>query len=88
MEEDPQSMGEYFTGLGNLLHSAGSNGSPLIRASLVKLRNQLYEAAIPYWVKMREIDPENQRYARQLYLLYTELSMIDEAEMMYKNLNF
>jgi len=88
VEEDPQSMGEYFTGLGNLLHSAGSNGSPLIRASLVKLRNQLYEAAIPYWVKMREIDPENQRYARQLYLLYTELSMIDEAEMMYKNLNF
>ena len=88
VEEDPQSMGEYFTGLGNLLHSAGSNGSPLIRASLVKLRNQLYEAAIPYWVKMREIDPENQRYARQLYLLYTELSMIDEAEMMNKKLNF
>lgn len=88
VEEDPLKMGEYFTGLGNLLHSVGTNGSPLVRATLVKLRNQFYEAAIPYWVKMREIDPEDPRYTQQLYLLYTELSMMDEAETMYKYLNF
>ena len=93
-EEDPAEMGTFFTGLGNLLPKAGNaesraeDGDKAVVASTERLRNRCYEAAIPYWLKLQEIDPENQWYAQQLYRLYTELSMTNEAELLHQRMNF
>lgn len=57
-------------------------------AALISSVNNLYEQALPYWQELTESNPDNMGYMKNLFEIYENLGMEEEAEAIQRSFNF
>ncbi|GEM_PF-430508 len=68
----------------HMLKESSSNADSLISEK----NREFLELSVIYWQSLTEIFPDSVQYAEQLYMVYRELEMDDEADLIYRQLNF
>lgn len=86
-EETLLRSGAFYKNTAQRLTEISSLGSEDQTGELQVTREDLLVKALPIWEKLTENHSENMDYVRNLYIVYTELEMDEEAESLQRSFN-
>lgn len=87
-EEGTERMASFYTHAANTASDLANVTNGDIQQSFNQIEIDFYNQALPLWQKLAELQPENIEYRENLYQIYLELDMEDEAQSIERSLNF
>lgn len=87
-EEGTERMASFYTQAANTASDLANVTNGDIQNSFNQIEIDFYNQSLPLWLKLAELQPENIEYRENLYQLYLELDMEDEAQSIEQSLNF
>lgn len=87
-EEGAERMASFYTKAANTSSDLANVTNGDIQENFNQIEIDFYNQALPLWQKLAELQPENIEYRENLYQIYLELDMEDEAQSIEQSINF